>query len=135
MTLALCAVIAAPPAWRAVVALCACGATISVAFATLALIWHYPSDVLAGLLLGGLWVAAALTATGGRPARAPLLRVVVALGTAGALVAGALVAVASARVKLGAYDTASAVAAALTIAGVALALVTIVAVAAPERER
>jgi membrane-associated phospholipid phosphatase len=140
MTLALCAVVVAPPAWRAAVALFACGCTISIAFATLALTWHYPSDVLAGLLLGGLWVSAALTALGrlgaapSVPAAPPLLRVTVGAGACGVLVAAALVAVASARVGLDAVDAASAVAGALVIAGVALALVVVVAVAAPEAE-
>jgi membrane-associated phospholipid phosphatase len=137
MTLALCAVVVAPPAWRAAVALFACGCTISVAFATLALTWHYPSDVLAGLLVGGLWVSAALGRVGvaaPAAARPPLLGVVVWVGACGALVAAALVAMASARVRLDAVDTASAVASALVISGLALALVVIVAVAAPEAE-
>jgi membrane-associated phospholipid phosphatase len=140
MTLALCAVVVAPPAWRAAVALFACGCTISIAFATLALTWHYPSDVLAGLLVGGLWVSAALAVLGrlggAAPVAAPppLLGVVVLAGACGALVAAALVAVARARVRLGAVDAASAVAGALVIAGLTLALVVIVAVAAPEAE-
>jgi membrane-associated phospholipid phosphatase len=140
MTLALCAVVVAPAAWRAAVALFACGCTISITFATLALTWHFPSDVLAGLLLGGLWVSAALAPLGSlgpaAPVAAPppLLRITVAAGVCGALVAAALVAVASARVGLDAVDVASAVAAALVIAGLTLALVVIVAVAAPEAE-
>jgi membrane-associated phospholipid phosphatase len=140
MTLALCAVVVAPPTWRAAVALLACGCTISIAFATLALTWHYPSDVLAGLLLGGFWVSAALAALGRLSAAAsvsvppPLLRVTVAAGASGVLVAAVLVAVASARVGLDAVDAASAVAGAVVIAGVTLALVMVVAVAAPEAE-
>jgi membrane-associated phospholipid phosphatase len=140
MTLALCAVVVAPPAWRAAVALFACGCTISIAFATLALTWHFPSDVLAGLLLGGLWVSAALAALG-RPrpgarlaAPPPLLGVAVAAGACGSLVAAVLVAVASARVSLDAVDAASAVAGALVIAGVALGLVVMIAIAATEAE-
>ena len=141
MTLALCAVVVAPAAWRAAVALFACGCTISIAFATLALTWHFPSDVLAGLLVGGLWVSGTLAALGRlggaapAAARPPLLPVVVLIGTCGAVVAAALVAAASARVRLDAVDTASAVAGALVIAGVTLALAVAVAVAAPEEER
>jgi hypothetical protein len=44
----------APPAWRVAVGLVGGGATIGLAYATLALAWHYPSDVLAGYLLAGL---------------------------------------------------------------------------------
>jgi membrane-associated phospholipid phosphatase len=60
MTLALCAVMVAPPAWRGPVALLGGACAIGVAYATLALAWHYPSDVLAGFLLAGLWVSLAV---------------------------------------------------------------------------
>ena len=60
MTLALCAVLVAAPAWRGVVALLGGGCAIAVAYATLALAWHYPSDVLAGFLLAGLWASLAV---------------------------------------------------------------------------
>ena len=60
MTLALCAVLVSPPAWRAGVALVGLACTVALAYATLALTWHYPSDVLAGFLVAGLWVALAI---------------------------------------------------------------------------
>ena len=59
MTLALCAVMVVPSAWRAVTALVAWGATVGLAYATLALTWHYPSDVLGGYLVAGLWTSLA----------------------------------------------------------------------------
>jgi membrane-associated phospholipid phosphatase len=55
MTLALCAVLAAPPRHRAVVAgLGACFA-IAVSYAILALGWHFPSDVIGGFLVAATW--------------------------------------------------------------------------------
>ena len=60
LTLVLCAVMVAPPAWRVAVALAGAAGTLALAAATLALAWHYPSDVLAGFLVAGLWVSLAL---------------------------------------------------------------------------
>jgi membrane-associated phospholipid phosphatase len=57
-TLALCAVLVAAPAWRPWVALAGGAWALAVAYATLALAWHYPSDVLAGFLLAGAWFSA-----------------------------------------------------------------------------
>ena len=58
--LAIAAVIVAPPAWRGLVALGAGGYAVALGFATLALTWHYPSEVLGGILLAGIWGAAGL---------------------------------------------------------------------------
>ena len=141
MTLALCAVMVAPPAWRAATALVAWGATVGLAYATLALAWHYPSDVLAGLLLGGLWVSSALALLqrvdrgDPRAARPPRLRTLVAAAGGAALVAAAIVGLASGRVAVDALDRATAVAGALVIAAVALALLVVTAVGAAERDR
>ena len=60
MTVALCAVLVAPPAYRAAVAFAGFCITIALAYATLGLTWHYPSDVVAGFLVAGLWVALAI---------------------------------------------------------------------------
>lgn len=141
MTLSLCAVMVAPPAWRAVAALIACGYTVIVAYATLALTWHYPSDVLAGLLVAGAWISAALAVQARlgvgppRATRPPRLGLVLALGCGGLLVTAALVGVASERVALDTADGATAVIGALTIAALALALHVITAIVAPEPDR
>jgi membrane-associated phospholipid phosphatase len=60
MTLALCAVLVAPPAWRLVVALCGGAFAAGVGYALLVLAWHYPSDVLGGILMAGMWTALAV---------------------------------------------------------------------------
>jgi len=141
MTLSLCAVMVSPPAWRAVTALVGCGYTVIVAYATLALTWHYPSDVLAGLLVAGVWISAALAVQArlgvGPPAatRPPLLGLVIALGGGGVLVTAALVGVASERVALDMAERATAVVGALVIAAVALALLVVTAIVAPEPDR
>jgi membrane-associated phospholipid phosphatase len=141
MTLALCAVMVAPPTWRAATGLVAWGATTGLTYATLALVWHYPSDVLAGLLVAGLWSSAALAvlarADPGDPrsARPPRLGLLIVVGTGGAVAAAAVVGLASARVALDAADRAGAAAAASVIAGLALALVVVTAIAAQESER
>jgi membrane-associated phospholipid phosphatase len=62
MTLALCAVFVAPPALRLVVALCGGAFAAAVGYALLVLAWHYPSDVLGGFLMAGLWAALAVAA-------------------------------------------------------------------------
>jgi membrane-associated phospholipid phosphatase len=134
MTLALCAVIVAPPAWRGLVALLGGAAAIGVAYATLALTWHYPSDVLAGFLVAGLWVSIAVAVlqrvepdvaqSSGVLPWGPL----VASGALGALAAAALVLAASDGVVQYATGRTTLVAGALTIAALALALVTSVVV-------
>jgi hypothetical protein len=141
MTLALCTVVVAPPAWRAATALLACGCTISIAYATLALVWHYPSDVLGGLLVAGLWVSMALAVLARLEVperrvvrRPPLLGWLVAAAGVGALVAGALVGVASGRVPLDAADRVTTVAGALVIAALAAALLVTTVVAASEAD-
>jgi membrane-associated phospholipid phosphatase len=134
MTLALCAVLVAPPAWRGVVALLGGACAIGVAYATLALAWHYPSDVLAGFLLAGLWASLAVAVlqrvepeiAGAQ--RALPWEPLVALGGLGALVAAGLVAAASDGVSQYATARTTLVVGALTIAALALALVTSVVV-------
>jgi hypothetical protein len=128
-------VLVAPPAWRGVVALLGGGCAIAVAYATLALAWHYPSDVLAGFLLAGLWVSLAVAVlqrvepdgAAARPAL-PSKRLAV-LGGLGALTAVAVVAAASDGVAQYASARTTLVTGAVTIAALALALVTSVVVA------
>ncbi len=61
MAMALCAVLAAPPRLRpAVGALGGCFA-VAVAYAILALRWHFPSDVIGGYLVALTWTLAGVT--------------------------------------------------------------------------
>jgi membrane-associated phospholipid phosphatase len=55
MSLALCAVIAAPARRRPAVAASMAAFAIAVSYSFLALAWHYPSDVLGGFLVAGTW--------------------------------------------------------------------------------
>ena len=55
MSLALCAVIAAPARRRPVVAAAMAAFAIAVSYSFLVLGWHYPSDVLGGFLVAGTW--------------------------------------------------------------------------------
>jgi membrane-associated phospholipid phosphatase len=98
MTLALCAVLVAPPAARAVVAAFAGLGAAAVGYGLLILTWHYPSDVLAGYLVAGAWTAAAIavlrTIEARRPAAQPVAagpdaRVLAALAAAPAAALGA----------------------------------------------
>lgn len=69
MTLALLAVLAAPPRWRPTAAAVGGAFALGVSYSILALGWHFPSDVLGGYLVAALWVAlagAALTAAARR---------------------------------------------------------------------
>jgi membrane-associated phospholipid phosphatase len=55
MSLALCAVIAAPARRRPAVATAMAAFAIAVSYSFLELAWHYPSDVLGGFLVAGTW--------------------------------------------------------------------------------
>lgn len=55
MSLALCAVVAAPARRRPVVAAAMAAFAIAVSYSFLELGWHYPSDVLGGFLVAGTW--------------------------------------------------------------------------------
>jgi membrane-associated phospholipid phosphatase len=55
MSLALCAVIAAPARWRPHVAAVAAAFAVAVSYSFLELGWHYPSDVLGGFLIAAVW--------------------------------------------------------------------------------
>ena len=62
MALALCAVIAAPPRARPVVAAVMGAFTIAICYSILELGWHFPSDALAGLLVATAWSLAGMAA-------------------------------------------------------------------------
>jgi membrane-associated phospholipid phosphatase len=55
MSLALCAVLAAPRRWRPYVAALGAAFAIAVCYSFLTLGWHYPSDAFAGLLVASIW--------------------------------------------------------------------------------
>jgi membrane-associated phospholipid phosphatase len=143
MTLALCAVLVAPRALRAVTALAAGTFAVAVGYGVLVLHWHYPSDVLGGFLVAALW--ASLAVAGLRvverdapaPARGPRWAPTVAVGVAGAAAAAAAVAIASRSdaVTLYALERPSVVAAALVIAALGIGLVSLMGAASESSGR
>lgn len=69
MSLALCAVLVAPPRLRPAVAAAGAALAVAVSYSLLTLAWHYPSDVLGGFLVAATWTllgVAALTAAARR---------------------------------------------------------------------
>src|SRR4051794_38635978 len=60
MTMALCAVLAAPPRLRPTVAVAGGGFALAVAYAILTLGWHFPSDVFGGYLVAATYVLLAV---------------------------------------------------------------------------
>jgi membrane-associated phospholipid phosphatase len=68
---------AVPREWRAAVALIGTGLIVAVGCAVMALDWHYPSDVLGGILVAAGWGLAALAGLratrGGSRRRSPQL--------------------------------------------------------------
>jgi membrane-associated phospholipid phosphatase len=139
MTVALCAVLVAPPAYRAAVAFAGFCITVTLAYATLGLTWHYPSDVVAGFLVAGLWVSLAIAwllgveADDREPEALPPFGWLLAAGVGCVLVATGAVWVASDRVRIDFADRATAAAGALAIAALSLALVVATLVGASER--
>jgi membrane-associated phospholipid phosphatase len=136
LTLVLCAVMVAPPAWRAAVGLVGGAATIGLAYATLALAWHYPSDVLAGYLLAGLgaFVAIAILqrieVADPEPARPPGLAVYGVLSAIGVAAATVFAAEAANRVNLTGDERSTAIVGALVIAAVPMVLIAATVIAA-----
>ena len=134
MTMALCAVLAAPPRLRPTVAAIGGAFAVAVAYAILTLGWHFPSDVFGGYLVAATYVLLALSAIAFSERRWPSRRgaeaasrpvdVVPALGVA-LVAAGAAIGVALARPQA-LLDYASAhttfVAGALAIAALAAVL-------------
>ncbi|MFN8173740.1 MAG: phosphatase PAP2 family protein [Solirubrobacteraceae bacterium] len=70
MSLALAAVLVAPPSRRPLVAAAGGCFAVAVPSAVLVLGWHFPSDVLAGYLVAGTWALAVLAALWALPSRA-----------------------------------------------------------------
>jgi membrane-associated phospholipid phosphatase len=129
MTLALCAVLVSPPAQRAVVALFGGAFAIAVGYATIALTWHYPSDVVAGYLVAGLWVSLAIAVlqrvehAEPEPTRPPPWEPLVLLGGVLAVFAAAVVAMEAHAVTYYAHQRPTAVVGALLIAALAMTVV------------
>jgi membrane-associated phospholipid phosphatase len=104
MTMALCAVMVAPPRLRPTVAVVGGAFAIAVGYSILTLAWHLPSDVFGGYLVAGTYVMLAIGVLGlverrwpmrSRPEGATRLAdllpaVVLALGAAGAAIGLAL---------------------------------------------
>jgi membrane-associated phospholipid phosphatase len=132
MTLALCAVLVSPPAQRAVVALIGGAFAIAVGYATIALTWHYPSDVVAGYLVAGLWVSLAIAVlqrvehAEPEPTPRPPWEPLVLLGGVLAIFAATVVAMESNAVSYYAHQRPTAVVGALLIAALAMTLVALI---------
>ena len=139
MTLALCAVLVSAPAWRAGVAIVGLVCVLALAFATLALTWHYPSDVFAGFLVAGLWVSLAIAvlrrveAGPPEPAPPPGFRWLAGLGSAGTLVAAAAAAAGADRIALQPAEQTTTIVGSLALAALAVAIVagTVILASAP----
>jgi membrane-associated phospholipid phosphatase len=132
MTLALCAVLVAPPALRAVIVVTGGAFAVGVGYAILVLGWHYPSDVLGGYLVAGLWtslvVAALHRVEEPEPARRPEWQPLTALG-AGCAIAAVVVGARPRSVALYALERPTFVAGAVAIPLLAFALVATVSAA------
>ena len=91
MTLALCAILVAPPALRAAAAMLGGAFAVGVGYGVLVLGWHYPSDVLGGFLVAGLWTSLAVAVLhrveAPEPARRPLWEPVAGLAAGAGVVA------------------------------------------------
>jgi membrane-associated phospholipid phosphatase len=59
MALALCGVLAVPARWRPAAATAGGLFALAVAYSILVLGWHFPSDVIGGYLVAGLWASLA----------------------------------------------------------------------------
>ncbi|HWF35725.1 MAG TPA: phosphatase PAP2 family protein [Solirubrobacteraceae bacterium] len=71
MSLALCAVLAAPRRRRPVVAAAGAAFAVAVCFSFLILAWHYPTDVLGGFLVASTWTLIGVAAVWMADARWP----------------------------------------------------------------
>ena len=71
MSLALCAVLVAAPRWRPAVAALGGAFAVAVSYSILALAWHFPSDILAGLLVAALWTCLGVAGLWAADARWP----------------------------------------------------------------
>ena len=101
-TLALGLALLAPARWRVPALLLGIAYPAAMGLIAVMLGWHFPSDVIAGLLFGGAWVAAfPIRRRAGSVSRDRLLLLVVRLGLAGAVAPCVAIAVAAAM-ELGA---------------------------------
>ena len=130
MTLALCAILVAPPALRASAAMLGGAFAVGVGYAVLVLGWHYPSDVLGGFLVAGLWTSLAVAVLhrveAPEPARRPLWEPLAGLAAGAGVVAAVVLGVRADTVALYTSERPTFAAGALTIALLALVLVTTV---------
>jgi membrane-associated phospholipid phosphatase len=69
MSLALCSVLAAPARLRPLVASLGAAFAVAVCYSFLTLEWHYPSDVLGGFLIAGIWTLLGVAAVVAADAR------------------------------------------------------------------
>jgi membrane-associated phospholipid phosphatase len=126
MTLALCAVLVAPPALRAVTALVGGAFAVAVGYGLLVLAWHFPSDVLGGFLVAGMWTSLAVAALhrveAPEPAQRALWEPLVPVGGAVALLVAAAIGTRADGVAIYALERPSLIVGALAIAALALAL-------------
>lgn len=135
--LALSAVIVAPGAKRLVVALVAGCWALAVAYATLALTWHYPSEVLGGILLAGAWAMAGLAGLARYETTDPRLRApslppaAIALTAGLASAAAAVVTAAAAAEPLAVADRVALALCTMLIAVLTLGLPIAAAILAP----
>ena len=74
MTMALCAVLAAPPRLRPTVAALGSAYALAVAYAILTLGWHFPSDVFGGYLVASTYVLVAIALVNASELRWPSRR-------------------------------------------------------------
>ena len=111
MSLALVAVIVAPRRWRGWVSVLAAGYAACVGVGLVALVAHYPSDVVGGYLVAGAWAAAMAAIAlawrergGPAPARVPLPSAGTAIALLGlAVVAAALLLVPASHLRHGVF--------------------------------
>ena len=139
MTLALCAVLVAPPALRGAAAMLGGAFAVGVGYAVLVLGWHYPSDVLGGFLVAGLWTSLAVAVLhrveAPEPARRPVWEPVAGLAGGAGVVAAVVLGARADTVALYTSERPTFAAGALTIALLALVLVTTVSAASTRGAR
>ena len=133
MTLALCAILVAPSALRASAAMLGGAFAVGVGYAVLVLGWHYPSDVLGGFLVAGLWTSLAVAVLhrveAPEPARRPVWEPLAGLAAGAGVVAAVVLGVRADTVALYTSERPTFAVGALTIALLALVLVTTVSAA------
>ena len=69
MILAMACLLASPARWRPYVAVAGTGFSLAVIYSVLSLGWHYPSDVLGGILVASIWTLVTVATVRGVDAR------------------------------------------------------------------